>query len=127
MQKQTIDKVREFHDAFGVANHVHPTITDNRINALRINLLREEVEELQQALVTRNLTEVLDALTDIQYVLDGAYLQFGLAHLKEAAFNEVHRSNMGKLDENGKAIFAADGKVVKSKLYSKPNLAPLLK
>ena len=116
--KDTIDNVREFHDAFGVKNETTPTLSDKKTQVLRVRLIQDELDELREALKDGDIVEVLDALVDIDYVVQGAFLQFGLASLKSSAHNEVHRSNMSKLDENGKAIFAPDGKVMKSKLYS---------
>jgi predicted HAD superfamily Cof-like phosphohydrolase len=120
--KSTIEQVREFHDAFGVKNEPHPTLSDKKTQLLRVRLIQEEIDELREALEADDVVGVLDALVDITYVVEGSFLQFGLAFLKDSAFNEVHRSNMSKLDENGKPIFAPDGKVMKSKLYSKPDL-----
>ena len=95
-QIDTLASVREFHESYGLPVAHSANIDDERVNGLRIELIREELEELTEALKTRDLTEVLDALTDLQYVLDGAYLSFGLHGLKETAFSEVHRSNMSK-------------------------------
>jgi predicted HAD superfamily Cof-like phosphohydrolase len=124
--KSTIEQVREFHDAFGVKNEPRPTLSDKETRQLRVKLIQDELYELFMALENEDITETLDALVDLDYVVQGAFLQFGLALLKDSAFNEVHRSNMSKLDENGKPIFAPDGKVMKSKLYSRPNLAQFL-
>lgn len=120
--RETIDQVREFHDAFGVVNHSQPTVTNPAINLLRIKLIREELDELEQALAAGDVVETLDALTDLQYVLDGAYLQLGFANVKSAAFNEVHRSNMSKLGPDGKPIRREDGKVLKGAGYTPPYL-----
>lgn len=124
--KTTIEMVREFHDAFGVVNHDELHITDVELNKLRVNLIAEELEELIDALKARDPVEVLDALTDLQYVLDGAYLQLGFAHLKQAAFEEVHRSNMSKLGADGKPIRREDGKVLKPDGWMPPNLGQFL-
>lgn len=124
MTKTTLDQVQEFHKTYGLPVENEPNISDKKTNALRINLLAEEVEELQEALEAGDMVEVLDALTDIQYVLDGAYLSFGLQHVKQDAFDEVHRSNMSKLGEDGKPIRReSDGKVLKGPNYFKPDMA----
>lgn len=124
MSISTIDQVKIFHETYGLRIKNAPDISDEKVNALRVSLLEEEVQELKEALEANNIIEVLDALTDIQYVLEGAYLSFGLAHLKETAFAEVHRSNMSKLDENGKPIYReSDGKVMKVPNYSRPDIA----
>lgn len=121
--KTTIEQVKEFHEAFGVKNHAMPNINSSETNLLRISLIDEELRELSAALADGDKVGVLDALTDLQYVLDGAYLQLGYAHLKDAAFAEVHRSNMSKLGADGKPIRRADGKVLKGPGYTPPNLA----
>ncbi len=124
MSKSTLDQVQEFHETYGLPVESAPDISDAKTNQLRINLLAEEVEELQEALAAGDMVEVLDALTDIQYVLDGAYLSFGLQSVKQAAFDEVHRSNMSKLGADGKPIHReGDGKVMKGPDYFKPDMA----
>lgn len=124
MSKTTLEDVREFHETYGLPVKDAPDISDPKTNALRINLLAEEVDELKEALEAGDIVEVLDALTDIQYVLDGAYLSFGLHPVKQVAFDEVQRSNMSKLGEDGKPIIRAeDGKILKGPNYFKPDLA----
>ena len=128
MSKSTLDQVQEFHETYGLPVKDSPVISDPKTNKLRINLLAEEVEELQEALEAGDMVEVLDALTDIQYVLDGAYLSFGLQHVKMAAFEEVQRSNMSKLGEDGKPIVREeDGKILKGPNYFKPDIAQFIK
>ena len=123
-EKTTIESVREFHDTYGVVNKEMPDISDKGINNLRLSLLQEELDELKAALANNDVVEVLDALSDLQYILDGSYLSWGLGHLKETAFNEVHRSNMSKLGEDGKPIYReGDGKVLKGPNYTPPDLA----
>jgi len=117
----TLKSVKEFHDAFGVKAPETPTI-DHAVAALRVDLLFEEVEELADAVDAEDIEAVLDALIDIQYVLDGAFHAFGLANKKCVAFAEVHRSNMSKLGPDGKPIYREDGKVLKGPKYSPPNL-----
>lgn len=127
MVQSTLDRVKIFHETYGLPVKNAPDISDKKTNQLRINLLEEEVQELKEALENNDIVEVLDALTDIQYVLDGAYLSFGLQNLKEAAFAEVQRSNMSKLGEDGKPIRReSDGKVMKGPNYSAPDLAQFL-
>lgn len=124
----TLAAVKEFHETYGLPVKGAPHITDEKTNALRINLLQEELNELSEALANNDIVEVLDALTDLQYVLDGAYLSFGMHHLKDAAFNEVQRSNMSKLGEDGKPIVReSDGKILKGPNYSAPDIAQFLK
>lgn len=124
MKKSTLDQVREFHETYGLPVKNTPDISDPKTNDLRINLLAEELDELKEALVDGDVVGVLDALTDLQYVLDGAYLSFGLHNVKEAAFAEVQRSNMSKLGEDGKPIRReSDGKILKGPNFFEPDLA----
>lgn len=128
MTKSTLEMVQEFHETYGLPVLSSPNISDEKTNALRINLLAEELEELTEALQAGDVVEVLDALTDLQYVLDGAYLSFGLQDKKMPAFTEVHRSNMSKLGEDGKPIRReSDGKVLKGPNYFKPDLVQFIK
>ena len=127
MKKETLDCVREFHESYGLPVADAPNIDNEKVNGLRIELIREELEELTEALKARDLTEVLDALTDLQYVLDGAYLSFGLHDLKEMAFTEVHRSNMSKLGADGKPVVReSDGKILKGPNYTPPDLKSIV-
>lgn len=128
MSKTTLEQVQIFHETYGLPVKDAPDISDPKTNALRVNLLEEEVEELKEALEQGDIVEVLDALTDLQYVLDGAYLSFGLQSLKMPAFEEVQRSNMSKLGEDGKPIVREeDGKILKGPNYFKPDLTQFLK
>ncbi len=128
MSKTTLDQVREFHETYGLPVEALPNIEDERTNALRINLLAEELDELKEALHNGDALETLDALIDLQYVLDGAFLSLGLHDVKDAAFNEVHRSNMSKLGTNGLPVVReSDGKILKGPDYFKPNLAQFIK
>ncbi len=99
-------------------------ISKNRY-LLRLRLLQEELDELQTAAHEGDMIEILDALCDLQVVLDGTFLEYGMYGIKKLAMHEVHRSNMSKLDENGKPIIREDGKVLKGPKFSRPNLAPL--
>lgn len=127
MSKTTIEQVQEFHETYGLPVESRQTVSDEKTQALRINLLAEELDELKEALENADLLETLDALIDLQYVLDGAFLSFGLQGVKDAAFAEVHRSNMSKLGEDGKPIRReSDGKVMKGPHYFKPDLAQFI-
>jgi predicted HAD superfamily Cof-like phosphohydrolase len=127
IQKSTIAQVQEFHKCYGLPVSASQDISNDKTNLLRINLLAEELDELREALEAGDMVEVLDALTDLQYVLDGAYLSFGLQNVKEAAFNEVHRSNMSKLGADGKPVIRAeDGKILKGPDYFKPDMAQFI-
>ncbi len=123
MSGTTLDKVREFHEVYGAAIKASPDISDKDLNQFRLTLLQEELDELKEALQQGDVVETLDALIDLQYVLDGAFLSFGLHGAKDDAFAEVHRSNMSKLGEDGKPVLReSDGKVLKGPNYFKPDL-----
>ena len=93
---------------------------------LRHNLMKEENEEYLEACKDGNLTEIADALGDMMYILFGTIVRHGLQHKIEEVFTEIHRSNMSKLDENGKPIYREDGKILKSNLYFKPQIKEVL-
>ena len=122
MRNNTLALVREWHRAFGVPDWSKPIIPDAERCDLRMELLNEELQELQDAVATKDIVEILDALCDLQYVLDGTFLEFGMGDIKMNAFNEVHRSNMSKLGDNGLPVKRADGKVLKGPNYSEPKL-----
>ena len=122
-RRPSIDLVREFHERFGQVVNNEPSIGDWKLCQLRIDLLAEELDELYVALEAEDRVSALDALTDLQYVLDGAYLSLGFHRVKDAALAEVHRSNMSKLGEDGKPVLREDGKILKGSSYSPPDLA----
>jgi len=125
--KETIDKVRLFHEAFGIDNAHGPTAKLSKDDILlRYKLMREENEEYLEAAENGDLVEIADALGDMLYILCGTILKHGLQEKIEEIFNEIQRSNMSKLDENGEPIYREDGKVLKSELYFKPNIAEIL-
>ena len=114
------NKVGTFMKTFGQEVKTKPSFSSDKINKLRIDLIKEELEELQEAMKNNDLLEVADALTDILYVTYGAGHAFGID--LDKCFDEVQRSNMSKLDENGKPIYNQDGKVMKGPRYFEPNL-----
>jgi len=122
-----IEKVREFHDAFGIKNAENPTaqLSESDI-ILRYKLMREENEEYLEAAEQGDLVEIADALGDMLYILCGTILSHGLEKKMAEVFEEIQRSNMSKLDKDGKPIYREDGKVLKSDLYFKPDLASIL-
>ncbi|MCB0691532.1 MAG: nucleoside triphosphate pyrophosphohydrolase family protein [Saprospiraceae bacterium] len=95
-EPQSLTDVAEFHNTFSLPVLSAPTIPDKRRCELRINLLKEELAELKEAIEDNNLVEIADALADLQYVLSGAVLEFGLGRKFKEIFNEVHGSNMSK-------------------------------
>ena len=125
--QQTIAHVRDFHDAFRIANAEAPTgaIGEKDI-LLRYTLMREENEEYLEAANRGDLVEVADALGDMLYILCGTILKHGLQDKIEEVFLEIQRSNMSKLDANGQPIYREDGKVLKSDRYFKPDIAAVL-
>lgn len=121
-----IEQVRNFHDAFKQPILTVPTIPSiERVN-LRHKLLMEEAFELNYAAEVGDIVEVADGIVDCLYILFGTAHEFGLADLLPELFDEVQKSNMSKLDKDGKAIFREDGKVVKSDLFRKPNLEKII-
>ncbi len=125
--KEAINHVRDFHEAFGIENakeHVAELDKDNIL--LRYKLMREENEEYLEAAQNGDLVEIADALGDMLYILCGTILKHGLQDKMADVFTEIQRSNMSKLDEDGKPIYREDGKVLKSNLYFKPEIATIL-
>tara|TARA_B100001121_G_C18578622_1_gene568553 strand:+ start:100 stop:471 length:372 start_codon:yes stop_codon:yes gene_type:complete len=118
------EKVGQFMKTFGQEVKLKSSLGTEKINNLRISLIEEELEELKQAINQKNLVEVADALTDLLYVTYGAGHAFGIN--LDKCFDEVQRSNMSKLDENGKPIYSEKGKVLKGPNYFKPNLSNFL-
>jgi predicted HAD superfamily Cof-like phosphohydrolase len=114
------NKVKNFMETFGQEVKTKPSFSTDKINSLRYDLIKEELEELKEAMENKDLLEVADALTDILYVTYGAGHAFGID--LDKCFEEVQNSNMSKLDINGKPIFNEAGKVMKGPSYFKPNL-----
>ena len=115
------NKVGTFMKTFGQEVKDKPAFSTDKINKLRINLIKEELEELTEAMKNNDLLEVADALTDILYVTYGTGHAFGID--LDKCFEEVQNSNMSKLDENGKPIYNESGKVMKGPNYFKPDLS----
>ncbi len=115
------DKVGTFMKTFGQEVKTKPSFSTDKINKLRIDLIKEELDELTEAMNNKDLVEVADALTDILYVTYGAGHAFGIN--LDKCFDEVQNSNMSKLDENGKPIYNEAGKVMKGPNYFKPDLS----
>lgn len=124
--KKQIKQLKEFHKSFNLPMRNTPSIIPQKEYNLRHRILREEVFELLIAEKERNIIEVTDAIVDCLYVLLGTAVQFGVADKIEECFDEVHRSNMSKLDKTNKPVMRADGKVMKSDLYSPPDLRKIL-
>ena len=118
------NKVGTFMKTFGQEVKTKPSFSTDKINKLRIDLIKEELDELQEAMKNNDLLEVADALTDILYVTYGAGHAFGID--LDKCFDEVQNSNMSKLDENGKPIYNDAGKVMKGPKYFKPDLSKFI-
>lgn len=124
---ETINHVRNFHEAFLIPNAESPGLLQHRGDwELRHRLMKEENDEYLEACENGNLTDIADALGDQLYILCGTLLRHGLHDKIEEVFLEIQRSNMSKLDANGKPIFREDGKVLKSELYFKPDIGSIL-
>jgi predicted HAD superfamily Cof-like phosphohydrolase len=125
--KDTIGAVEEFHNAFGITNNYELTseLTESDV-LLRYKLMREENEEYLEAAQNGDIVEIADALGDMLYILCGTILKHGLQDKISEVFQEIQRSNMSKLDADGKPIYREDGKVLKSELYFKPDIKTIL-
>ena len=119
------EKVKIFMKTFGQEVKEKSSFSSDKINQLRVNLIKEELDELKIAIDSKNLIEVADALTDILYVTYGAGHAFGIN--LDRCFEEVQQSNMSKLDDNGNPIYNDSGKVMKGPKYFKPDLSKFLK
>ena len=119
------NKVKTFMETFGQEVKIKPSFSTDKINSLRYELIKEELEELKTAIENKDLLEVADALTDILYMTYGAGHAFGIN--LDKCFMEVQQSNMSKLDDNGKPIYNESGKVMKGPNYFKPNLIKFIK
>ncbi|PHR14801.1 MAG: hypothetical protein COA40_01100 [Aequorivita sp.] len=125
--KNKIAAVSEFHNAFGLGMKEAPTANLGiKKNLLRYELMREENEEYLEAANNNDLVEVADALGDMLYILCGTIIEHGMQHKIEDVFNEIQRSNMSKLGNDGKPIYREDGKVLKGPNYFKPNIQAIL-
>jgi predicted HAD superfamily Cof-like phosphohydrolase len=125
--QEPLKKVRDFHDLFLITSNDTPVATvDMKDCELRHRLMQEENDEYLEACRQGNLVEIADALGDKLYILCGTILKHGLQDKIEEVFNEIHRSNMSKLDENNQPIFREDGKILKSNRYFKPDIKTIL-
>ena len=125
--KDKISAVKKFHEAFKIG-YLNSPKADLGIekNTLRYNLMKEENDEYFEAANNGDMIEVADALGDMLYILCGTILEHGMEHKIEEVFEEIQRSNMSKLSEDGTPIYRQDGKVLKGPNYFKPNIAGIL-
>jgi predicted HAD superfamily Cof-like phosphohydrolase len=123
-----LNAVKEFHTAFkiGFSDKMKASLGESK-NLLRYNLMKEENEEYLEAAQNDDIVEIADALGDMLYILCGTIIEHGLQHKIEEVFNEIQRSNMSKLGEDGQPIYREDGKVLKGPNYFKPNFEEILK
>ena len=119
------NKVKIFMETFGQEVKTKPSLSTDKVNSLRYDLIKEELEELKEAMENKDLLEVADALTDILYVTYGAGHAFGID--LDKCFEEVQNSNMSKLDEDGSPIYNESGKVMKGPKYFKPDLTKFVR
>ena len=128
MIKKPIKAVTDFHNAFGLGIEDKPNSKlPKEISKLRFDLMKEENEEYLEAAEDNDLVEIGDALGDMLYILCGTIISHGFQDKIEAIFDEIQKSNMSKLDADGKPIYREDGKVLKGHNYFKPNIDKILK
>ena len=118
---QPIKLLTEFNKAFSVPVNKKPTLISNEEFKLKINLIKEELSEYEDACSEQDITEVCDAIVDLAYVMYGMVVQHGLSDVFDDMFEEVHKSNMSKL-ENGRVLTRSDGKIMKGSEYFTPDL-----
>jgi predicted HAD superfamily Cof-like phosphohydrolase len=122
-----LNQVREFHETFRLDFRQEPTAElPERIYTLRHRLMQEENDEYLEACEKGDLTQIADALGDKLYILCGTILAHGLQDKIVEVFEEIHRSNMSKLDDNGQPIYREDGKILKSRNYFLPDITSIL-
>lgn len=124
--KEKIKSVEDFHNVFKIGNADAIQLIEERDYTLRYNLIKEENDEYLEACKNNDIVEIADALGDQLYILFGTILKHGLQHKIEQVYDEIHRSNMSKLDEKGEPIFREDGKILKSALYFRPDIKRIL-
>lgn len=123
--RNSYERVREFHEVFGHPIADAPNLNvDKTREELRVELIREEWEELQEAVANNDVVAIADALGDLEYVINGMALEYGINLPKVVA--EIHRSNMTKLGPDGKPIYREDGKILKGHGYEEPDLRSVL-
>ena len=120
-KRNSLEQVHEFMSLGKQTINENPTLVDNKLANFRVSLIQEEAKELFEALAEGNIVEVLDALCDLQYVLDGAFQTFGMAEIKEEAMDAVHASNMSKFCKSEEEALAT------KQFYAKQNVATYYK
>jgi predicted HAD superfamily Cof-like phosphohydrolase len=125
MEKQ-IRKVLAFQKAIGAESPIKPTLIPQERAVLRLSLQTEELNEMKEAMSNNDIVEIADAVVDQMYILIGTALEYGFADRLQLMFDEVHRSNMTKFNEDGEPTFNENGKLMKPERYSKPNLKSIM-
>ena len=125
--KKQIKSVEEFHKIYKLGNSEKPIgkLESNK-EKLRFELMKGENEEYLEAAKNGDIVEVADALGDMMYILCGTIIEHGMQHIIEEVFDEIHRSNLSKLDENGNPIYREDGKVIKGPNYFPPDIKKII-
>ena len=124
--KKQIEAVETFHKVFKAPIGEKPKLIDKERGKLRWELMQEENQEYWEAVYDNDIVEIADALGDMLYILFGTIIEHGMQEKIAEVFDEIQRSNMSKLDENGKTIFREDGKILKGKNYSKPDFSKII-
>lgn len=124
--KKQLQQLWDFHSVYNSTRNTEPTLLDSDTYILRYNLGKEELVEYLNACNDGDLVEVTDALADQLYILLGTMISHGMQNIIEDVFDEVHRSNMSKLGEDGKPIYREDGKVLKGPNFTPPNIEQFL-
>ena len=126
--KKQLSKVEKFHEMFKLGIEKKPVadLEENR-SELRYELMKEENNEYIEAAENDDIVEVADALGDMLYILCGTIIEHGMTELIEEVFDEIHRSNMSKLGEDGNPVYREDGKVIKGPNFFKPDIAKIIK
>lgn len=125
--KKEFTKVKEWCEATDIDVANQPTTISNDRSRLRFNLMAEENVEYLEACAAEDVTEIADAIGDMLYILIGTALEHGMQDHLDRIFSEIHRSNMSKMGEDGKAIRREDGKILKGPKYFRPNIEQIIK
>jgi predicted HAD superfamily Cof-like phosphohydrolase len=120
--KKQLDSVKEFHEKFKQENGIFPILISKQESELRHKIMVEEVDEYLEATQKDDLVGIADALGDQLYILCGTILKHGMQGIIEKVFDEIHGSNLSKLDENGEPLLRSDGKIIKGPNYCPPNI-----
>lgn len=124
--KEQLNQLEEFQTVYNSTINQTPNLISEADYELRYKLGKEELEEYYDACKNGDLVEIADALTDQLYIIFGSIVSHGMQHIITDVFNEVHRSNMSKLGEDGKPVYREDGKIMKGPNYFKPNVSKYL-